>query len=257
MSAERLKRMTDEELGGALRAIEPMLLQPPPPDVTRAVMATIRSEGRPRSRLSSRARTVILIAAALLLIATAAAAAKLVIDLGGIRIEREPTLTGTPTTTSSPIAGVALGRSVTLAEATAAAGFTPVVPRELGPPDRVWLTSGGRTFDQPDTVLVAMAWLPRPGLPRIPGTPFGASLIEVRGEADVLVKHVAAPFDELATHAYWIHTPHEVELLTRDGTRVFPVTGNVLVWQRGALALRLEMDLARRAALRLAGLARR
>jgi len=120
----------------------------------------------------------------------------------------------------------------------------------------VWLTSGTRAFDQPDPVLVAMAWLPRPGLPRIPGTPFGASLIEVRGDDDVLVKHVGAPFDELrGGRAYWIHAPHEVELLTRDGTRVFPVTGNVLVWQRGALALRLEIRLARRTALHLAGLA--
>ena len=255
MSAQRLSRMTDEELGEALRALEPMLLQPPPPEVAGEVGAAIDAGRRPRRRLSSRLRIAILIAAALLLIATAAAAAKLVIDLGGIRIEREPTLSTTPT--SSPIAGVALGRSVTLAEATAAAGFTPVVPRELGAPDRVWLTSGTRTFDQPDSVLVAMAWLPRPGLPRIPGTPFGASLIEVRGDDDVLVKHVGAPFDELReAHAYWIDTPHEVELLTRDGTRVFPVTGNVLVWQRGALALRLETDLAQRAALDLAGLSR-
>ncbi len=255
MSTERLSRLTDEELGGALRALEPMLLQPAPPDVMREVGATIDAGRRPRRRLSSRARIAILIAAALLLIATAAAAAKLVIDLGGIRIEREPTLTTTPT--SSPIAGVALGRSVTLTEATAAAGFTPVVPRELGAPDRVWLTSGTRAFDQPDMVLIAMAWLPRPGLPRIPATPFGASLIEVRGDDDVLVKHVGAPFDELReVRAYWIDTPHEVELLTRDGTRVFPVTGNVLVWQRGTLALRLEIDLAQRAALHLAGLAR-
>ncbi len=81
-------------------------------------------------------------------------------------------------------------------------------------------------------------------------------MIEVRGDDDVLVKHVGAPFDALAeAHAYWIHTPHEVELLTRDGTRVFPVSGNVLVWQRGALALRLEINLAQRAALHLAGLA--
>ena len=255
MSAQRLSRMTDEELGEALRALEPMLLQPPPPEVAGEVGAAIDAGRRPRRRLSSRLRIAILVAAALLLIATAAAAAKLVIDLGGIRIEREPTLTTTPT--SSPIAGVALGRSVTLTEATAAAGFTPVVPRELGAPNRVWLTSGTRAFDQPDMVLVAMAWLQRPGLPRIPGTPFGASLIEVRGDDDVLVKHVGAPFDELGeAHAYWIHTPHEVELLTRDGTRVFPVTGNVLVWQRGALALRLETDLAQRAALDLAGLSR-
>jgi len=255
VSAERLSRMSDEELGEALRNLEPMLLQPPSPDVMRELGATIGAGRRPRRHLSSRTRIVILIAAALLLIATAAAAAKLVIDLGGIRIEREPTLTTTPT--SSPFAGVALGRSITLTEATAAAGFVPVVPRELGAPDRVWLTSGTRAFDQPETVLVAMAWLPRPGLPRIPGTPFGASLIEVRGDDDVLVKHVGAPFDELReVHAYWIDTPHEVELLTRDGTRVFPVTGNVLVWQRDTLALRLEIGLAQRAALHLAGLAR-
>jgi hypothetical protein len=254
VSVERLSRMTDRELGEALRALEPMLLEPQPPDVLPDVRASIHA-GRRRRHRSSRARIAILIAAALLVLATAAAAAKLVIDLGGIRIEREPTLTGTPT--GSPIAGVELGRSLTLTEATAAAGFTPVVPRELGAPDRVWLTSGARAFDQPDTVLVAMAWLPRPGLPRIPGTPFGASLIEVRGDVDVLVKHVGAPFDDLPrAHAFWIDTPHEVELLTRDGTRVFPVTGTVLVWQRGTLALRLETDLPQRPALHLAGLGR-
>jgi len=254
VSAERLSRSTDEELGEALRALEPLLLQPQPPDVTSEVLATIRAGRRPPRRFSSRARIAILIAAALLALATAAAAAKLVIDLGGIRIEREPTLTATPT--GSPIAGVALGQPITLAEASAEAGFTPVVPHELGAPDRVWLTSGSTAF-QPDTVLVAMAWLPRPGLPRIPGTPFGASLIEVSGDVDVLVKHVQAPFDYLQeAHAYWIDAPHEVELLTRDGTRVFPVSDNVLIWQRGNLALRLETDLPQRPALRLAALAR-
>jgi hypothetical protein len=248
--------MTDEELGDALRALEPMLLQPQPPDIVREVRATIRAGRRPRRWLSSRARIAILIAAAVLVLATAAAAAKLVIDLGGIRIQREPTLTTTPT--GSPIAGVALGQPVTLPEAIAAAGFTPVVPRGLGAPDRVWLTSGTSAFGQSDTVLVAMAWLSRPGLRRIPGTPFGASLIEVSGDVDVLVKHVQAPFDYLQeAHAYWIDAPHEVELLTRDGTRVFPVTDNVLVWQRGNIALRLETDLPQRPALQLAGLARR
>jgi len=254
VSAERLSRMTDEGLGEALRALEPLLLQPQPPDVTGEVLATIRAGRRPRRRLSSRARIAILVAAALLALATAAAAAKLVIDLGGIRIEREPTVTATPT--GSPIAGVALGRPITLPEASTAAGFTPLVPRGLGAPDRVWLTSGTNAFGQSDTVLVAMAWLPRPGLPRIPGTPFGASLIEVSGDVDVLVKHVQAPFDYLQeADAYWIDAPHEVELLTPDGTRVFPVTDNVLLWQRGTLALRLETGLSQRQALRLAQLA--
>src|SRR6266513_1185921 len=113
VSAERLSRSTDEELGEALRALEPLLLQPQPAAVTGEVLATIRAGRRPPRRFSSRARIAILIAAALLALATAAAAAKLVIDLGGIRIEREPTLTATPT--GSPIAGVALGQPITLA----------------------------------------------------------------------------------------------------------------------------------------------
>ncbi|TMK16846.1 MAG: hypothetical protein E6G63_02505 [Actinobacteria bacterium] len=255
MSVERLSRMTDEELGEALRVLEPLLLQPEPPDVAGEVRAAIRAGRRPRRRLSSRARIVILIAAAVLAVATAAAAAKLVIDLGGIRIEREPTLTATPT--GSPIAGVALGQPISLTEATTAAGFTPVVPRGLGTPDRVWLTSGTHAFGQPDTVLVAMAWRSRPGLPRIPGTPFGASLIQISGDVDVLVKHVQAPFHRVReADAFWIDAPHEVELLTPDGTRVFPVTANVLLWQRGTLAFRLETDLSLRRALRLAGLTR-
>jgi hypothetical protein len=255
VSGERLSRMTDEELGETLRALEALLLQPRPPDVASEVRAAIRAGRRPRRRLSSGARIVILIAAAVLAVATAAAAAKLVIDLGGIRIEREPTLTATPT--GSPIAGVALGEPITLPEATVAAGFAPVVPRELGAPDRVWLTSGTNAFGEPDTVLVAMAWRSRPGLPRIPGTPFGASLIEVSGDVDLLVKHVGAPFDHLQeADAYWIDAPHEVELLTRDGTRVFPVTANVLLWQRGNLALRLETALPQQQAIRVAGLAR-
>ena len=48
MSAERLSRMTDEELGEALRALEPLLLQPEPPDVAGEVRAAIRAGRRPR-----------------------------------------------------------------------------------------------------------------------------------------------------------------------------------------------------------------
>jgi len=147
VSVERLSRMTDEELGEALRVLEPLLLQPEPPDVTGEVRAAIRAGRPPRRRLSSRARIVILIAAAVLAVATAAAAAKLVIDLGGIRIEREPTLTATPT--GSPIAGVALGQPGRLI----ACGSPPARTRSVSPircssrwrgdPDRAFRGSPG------------------------------------------------------------------------------------------------------------------
>jgi len=242
--------MDDDELGAALHALEPMLLRPQAPDVSAAVADAIRSGRRPRRRLSRRARVVILIAAALLMLATAAAATRLVIDLGGIRIEPQPTASSP---TGAPLNGAAFGQPIDLARAADAAGFRPTIPRALGAPDRVWLTTG--PLEDPGSVLIAMAWFPRPGLPRIPGTPFGASLIEIRGTADILAKHVGTPFVELpASGAYWIRAPHELELLTGDGTRLFVVTGHVLVWQRGDVALRFETNLSRERMLALAGL---
>src|SRR5206468_7830849 len=171
--------MDDEQLGRALHGLEPMLLAPRGPDVTGGVAEAIRSGRRPRRRLSSRVRLAILIAAALLLLATAAAAARLVIDVGGIRIE--PPVTSSPTASGPPLNGPAFGLPMSLTHAEAASGFRAIVPGALGRPDRIWLASG----DEPDSVLLAMAWFPRPGLPRIPGTPFGASLIEVPGTADL------------------------------------------------------------------------
>jgi hypothetical protein len=249
VSLERLTRMDDEQLGRTLHALEPMLVKHRGPDVTGGVTDAIRSGRRPRHRLSSRVRLAILIAAALLLLATAAAAARLVIDVGGIRIE--PPVTSSPAPSGPPLNGPALGEPMSFAQAQAVAGFHAIIPRALGRPDRVWLSPG----DEPGSLLLAMSWFPRPGLPRIPGTPFGASLIEVHGTADLVAKHVETRFVELAASgAYWIHTEHEVELLTGNQTRVFVVTGNVLIWQDGAFALRLETNLSKADALDLAGL---
>jgi hypothetical protein len=228
VSVEHLTRMDDEELGRSLRALEPMLLVPHAPDVTDAVSEAIRAGRRPRRRVASGVRLAILVAAALLLLATAAAAARWVIDLGGITIEPPPTTS--PSVSRPPLTGPAFGE-----------------------PMRLWLASG----DEPDSVAIAMAWYPRPGLPRIPGTPYGASLIEVTGSADLVAKRVDVRFVELTgPGTFWIHTEHEVELLTGGETRVFVVTGNVLVWQDGMLALRLETDLPKADALAIADLPR-
>jgi hypothetical protein len=249
VSVERLTRMGDEELGRSLRALEPMLLVPRAPDVTDAVSEAIRAGRRPRRRVSSGVRLAILVAAALLLLATAAAAARWVIDLGGITIEPLPTTSAS--VSRPPLAGPAFGEPMPLAAAETAARFRAIVPSKLGEPDRVWLASG----DEPDSVAIAMAWFPRPNLPRIPGTPYGASLIEVRGASDLVAKRVEVRFVELAApDTYWIHAEHEVELLTGDETQVFVVTGNVLVWQDGVLALRLETDLSKADALAIADL---
>ena len=249
MSVDRLTRMDDEQLGRAIHGLERMLLVPEPPDVAAAVAGAIRSGRRPRRRLSTGIRVAILVAAAIVLLAAAAAAARLVIDVGGIRIEPPPTTTPSP---APPLTGPAFGEPTSLAAAEAEAGFRPIVPRALGQPDRVWIARG----NDPGSILIAMAWVPRPGLPRIPGTPYGASLIEVSGQAEFVAKLVDVRFLEVSHGVYWIHRPHQVELLTGSGTRTFTVTGNVLIWQHGDLALRLETNLPEPDALRIAGLPR-
>jgi hypothetical protein len=248
VSIEGLTRMDDDELGRALRALEPMLAPVHAPDVSSEVVDAIRSGRTPRRGYSRGVRVAILVAAALLLLASAAVAARLVIDVGGIRIEPPPT---SPSVSRPPLVGPAFGVPTTLEEAQHDAGFVPIIPRTLGRPDRVWLARG----DEPPSMLLAMAWFPRPDLPRIPGTPYGASLLEVHGDAELVAKHVGAGgFREIAPDVFWIQSPHVVELLTGGETRAFSVTGHVLIWQEGDLALRLESNLPRPEALRLAGL---
>jgi hypothetical protein len=253
VTAHRLVLMTDEELGAAVRALEPSLVSLAVPDVVAGTLDTIRSGRRPRRRFSRRARIVILIAAALLTLAAAAAASKLVVDLGGIRIERT---SGAPALPTSPVVPATFGRSISLDAAGAAAGFTPAVPPDLGPPDRVWLLSEVTSFEPFERgVVVTMAWLPGPGLPRVPGTTFGATLMQFRGEANVATKLVDRPFQLVSGfEAYWITAPHRLDLLTPTGVRSFRVEGNILLWQEGDTAFRLETDLSKHQALRLAGL---
>jgi hypothetical protein len=102
-------------------------------------------------------------------------------------------------------------------------------------------------------IVVAMAWQPQPGLPKIPGTPYGATLFEFRGDHVVAVKGLATPFTPLPAHdAFWIDAPHELDLLIQGHVRAFRVTGTVLLWQEGELAERLETALPRRAVLEIA-----
>ena len=248
MSVDRLSRMDDERLGRAVRSLEPILVVPVSPDVREAVADAIQAGRPPPRHLSSRARIVILVAAAVLALATAAVAARFVIDLGGVRIEPPPT--GVPSVSHPPLTGPAFGEPTTLGAAGDEAGVRPIVPPALGQPDRVWITRG----IEPGSVMVAMAWFPRKDLPRIPGTPYGASLIEVEGDADLVAKYVDPRNVRTSGGAYWIARPHEVELLTGDGTRTFHVTGHTLIWERGDLALRLETHLPLADALALAGL---
>jgi hypothetical protein len=246
MSAERLAQLTDDDLGGVLHDLD--LAWPGQPDIASAVTREIeRAAGRPR-----RPRwAIVLIAAAIALALAAAAAlgAKL-IHIGGIALVPVPTVSLPPAT----VAPGDLGRPVSPATAKRVLGTALPIPEALGEPDLLWLERDITSFTPLERrVVVAMAWRPRPGLPAIPVTRFGATLFVFRGDDIVAIKRIGAPFATLAQHeAAWIDTPHELDLLVHGDLRTFRVDGNVLIWQRGPLTLRLETALPRAAAVSLA-----
>jgi hypothetical protein len=248
MTLERLAHLDDDDLGRALGALN--LEWPPTADVTAAVLRDIDRGREPQRRLS-RTTLVILVAAAILALAAAAAAARFALDLGGIEIRSIPAISSLP---ASPVEPQVIGRRVSLDEAERALGEPLPIPSTLGEPDLIWLQRDVTSFEPPEQgVVVAMAWHPAPELPRIPGTPYGATLFVFRGDVTVAIKAVPGPIQQIPTHdATWIDTPHELGLLVEGRVRPFRVTGAVLIWADGDLAMRLEAALPRAPAVRVA-----
>ena len=260
---DRFGAMTDAELGGAIADAARGVAWPEPPDVADEVLATIRAyEGKPslvapRLSMPSRRRTLLVVAAALLALAGAALAAKLVFDLGAIAVEVIP---GPPP--ALPTTGTSagdLGREVTLAEAEASAGFAAALPSALGPPARIWVDESA-VGPEPEQVArrIVAAWPPSEDLPPIPGSETGAVLMQFEGEWEVASKLVSAEtnrFGEALVEgqpAFWTTGAHELTLVSGDEPVRLLVTGSVLIWQDAGFTFRLETDLGKREAVRIA-----
>jgi hypothetical protein len=152
-----------------------------------------------------------------------------------------------------------LGERVTLAEARRRVGFPVLVPTAAGfqRPDAVFVNQrlpvGGR---------VDLVYRARPGLPASPFTDAGLLVTQFRGQltADFIKKVVGMGVVEEVTVAgepgYWFSgEPHFFTYrdaaggITDERTRL---AGNTLVWQRGEQTLRLEGQLSKEEALRIA-----
>jgi hypothetical protein len=251
--SERLRSMSDEELGGVLSALD--FTWPTTPDLAPAVMAATRAATHPRVvRLPvSRSKRIMLIAAAtVLLLAGAAVAVRIIIDLGAVVVEVTPD----PGTRPTPTSAQPFGELLTLEEAAALLGDDLALPARLGAPDRIWadevLTIAG------EVVRITAAWRTRPDLPQIGGTKHGAVLMRFEGDTDQAFKDVyqdtgviePARFD--GVQGIWTTGPHLLRLLTTDGIVPLPVDGNVLLWRDGPYTMRLETALSKREALRIA-----
>jgi hypothetical protein len=254
---ERLRALDDDGLGLALTTAGRDLDWPPVPDLTARVSATLLDQqrqpslARPRLSLPRRRRTVLLLVAGLALLAAAALAAKVVIDLGALTID---TIPGRPTALPTAVAsGPTLGHRATLEEAEREAGVPAQVPAALGDPDAVWVDATG------DGSRIVLAWTANGAIPPIDGLPWGAVLYGFHGEMELAAKSVfldGNTFEDAkvgGTDAIWVTGPHELDLVTLDGTYSrYLVTGNVLVWEAGGTVLRLETSVDRAAAVRIA-----
>lgn len=261
-------RLGDVELGRALRDLGAHLAYPPTRDLAPAVLARIRAaQPEPfwRTLLSPRYAFVPALAtAALLALATVAfqpagVRAAEALGLRGLFILRteQPVPTATPGASATP-GGVFQGarRVASVGAASAAVGFEVVAPAVLGEPDEVYVV------DERGQVL--LAYRPRADLPESAQTGYGAVLGEVRArfEPGLMFKGVGpgTTLEELRIgdeRALWISgAPHQVLYYDRDGriaAETVRLAGNVLAWEHGGLLLRLEADIPRDQAERIAG----
>jgi hypothetical protein len=267
--AERLRAATDAELGRALIDLGTRLDYPPMPALAIQVRSRLERELAPPSvrevlrPYRPLRRSLVLAALGLLLIAGAATAALFTVRGVEIRFRSTPPVTPTPSppAAASPDLGttLSLGERVTLAEARRSVSFPVRLPSapELGSPDEVYVD------DEPTGGRVTAVYRARPGLPRATTTNVGLLITQFRAgfDEDFILKE-AGPGTRVeqvgvgGAPGYWIEgEPHTVVYLDEKGNP-FPDTvrlaGNTLLWERAGVTFRLEADISRQQALRIA-----
>jgi hypothetical protein len=184
-----------------------------------------------------------------LLVLSAGAAALEVVRLRGIDIVRVPSVT------APAVRALDLGERVSLAEARRLGALVPADPL-LARPDEVYLRG------TPTTLQIHFAYRPRPGLPAGP-TGYGALVGQFAGELDValLGKGVGpgARIEEVrvdGARGVWIEGETHF-FFYRDASgdivqETLRLAGNTLLWERDGRLLRIEAQVSKADALRLA-----
>jgi hypothetical protein len=212
-------------------------------------------------RRPSRRTVVIALVAALVALPAAGAAAfpgarDDVLEWLGLRrteVERAPT----PPAGETP-AALDLGARTDLATAARRAGFRPLVPAGVGPPDAVHVARLGTT------TRTTLVYGPRPGLPRLAGPDAGLLVTQVEGAFDgPLLRKVTGPGTRIRRvtvdgHPGLLFTgaPHVYLYLDPSGQVVEDrpwLAGTTLVLERDGAVVRLEAAAGAEALRRLAG----
>jgi hypothetical protein len=262
------------DLERALADLAASLEFPPTPDLAAAVTARLEQAPAPAParrrwwpaglagwrRLAVAGLAAVLLAAAVLVASpgTREAVARR-LGLRGIGVQIGGPPPPTATTTSGARLDLGLGQRVTLEEARGRVDFPVLVPTAPG-------------FQQPDAVFVSEAlpvggrvdlvYRARPGLPASQFTDAGLLITEFRGRPTpeflkkVAVMGVVEEVTVGGEPGYWFSgEPHFFTYVDARGdfreeqTRL---AGNTLIWQRGDLTLRLEGQLPKDEAIRIA-----
>ena len=255
------ERMRDEELEAALREIGERLDYPRPVAMASAVRARLREP-----RLSTRRRFGFAFAPALVTFALLAfvitlaspdarSAAGEFLHLRGIDIFRVPSVPAT----LPPLQIAFPGERTTLDDARRRVRFPARVPAapELGAPDDVFVETIGTTD------RLTLVYRQRPGIAVSAAAGVSALVVEARGTIDEALFTKAAgpgtrvePVNVNGAVGYWLEgAPHQ--FFYRDAAgNVVPDTlrlaGNTLVWVQDGVTIRLEAQVSKVDALRLA-----
>jgi hypothetical protein len=237
------------ELERKLDAVGRRIDYPPTPDLARSVGERLQVGRRRRPWLRPAlavAAAVVASVAALLAVSPGARSAVLdLLEVAGVSIERVPELPEVEVRTAPYY-----GERTTLANARFDASYPVLLPRlgDLERPDRVYTSAyppGGAvvllygTLQQPRLVITQWSGeTVEPVFHKVAGPETRVTRVTVDGDRGL-----------------WLEgAPHLVYTLSGDSEYPEPLylAGNVLVWQRGDRAFRLEADVDRDEAIRIA-----
>jgi hypothetical protein len=266
------RHLSIPELERALIDVGARLADPPDVDIALLVGNQLRREAGARTparrrwewwpRLEWRtvayatAAAVVILAGVLLFSPGARHAVAGWLGLRGVEIEVVET--PRPSIPPSGPQTLNLGPRVSLSQARQQVGFKVLLPTvpELGSPDEVHV--------QPLYISeqVFVVYKARAGLPAAPQTGVALLISEFRAQPDEgFYKKVSVGVGNVeflrvnGEPGYWIQGAHEVSYLDENGIPIQDTTrlaGNVLLWQRGDLTLRIESALGLQDVLRIA-----
>jgi hypothetical protein len=274
-------RMNDGELAAACADLGRQIAWPAAPDVRARVLARIQAKPRrapwwraawsPRYGFAPAIVTVALALVAVLVFSPEArATATDILRLRGVQIFRGPVPTPSPTPSRSPGSipsptpspALALGTLVTLDEARARAGYPVVAPADalLGGPDEIYVRP------VTNSTAVSFVYKVRPGIPLSAEAGVAAVVTEFGGGtvdeqffgkvlgADTTLEKVVIDGEP----GFWIQgKPHFFFYRAAGSTgsvdqETLRLAGNTLIWQRQGLLVRLEAQVDKATALRIA-----